>query len=113
MQAEKFRATQGPLRDRYQTDPKAAHPILKAKGTVDDATVTCKVEPGCGLAVAGTNDHAGDLAIRHPSRERFNTYVAFNRLSRQSNSEHSTAEVDCPPDHIPSGKAAPPPARSA
>ena len=46
MQAEKFRATQGPLKKRYRTDAKAALLTLKAKGTADNSTITCKVETG-------------------------------------------------------------------
>ncbi|HSB59063.1 MAG TPA: OsmC family peroxiredoxin, partial [Methyloceanibacter sp.] len=53
MDASKFRAAQEPLKERYRTDAKAALLTLKAKGTADDSTVTCKVETGRGLAVAG------------------------------------------------------------
>ncbi len=59
MQAEKFRTTQGPLKERYRTDAKAALLTLKAKGTADDLTVTCKVETGRGLR-----------GRRHPSEMR-------------------------------------------
>ena len=63
MQAEKFRATQGPLKERYRTDAKAALLTLKAKGTADHSTVTCKVETGRGLAVAGIHPKCGGSGL--------------------------------------------------
>jgi len=63
MQAEKFRTTQGPLKERYRTDAKAALLTLKAKGTADDSTVTCKVETGRGLAVAGIHPKCGGTGL--------------------------------------------------
>ena len=53
MEASKFRAAQETLKDRYRKDAKAALLTLKAKGTADDSTVTCQIETGRGLAVAG------------------------------------------------------------
>ena len=63
MQAEKFRAAQGPLKERYWADAKAALLTLKAKGTVDDSTVTCKVETGRGLALAGIHPKCGGSGL--------------------------------------------------
>ena len=62
MEASKFRAAQEPLKERYRTDTKAALLTLKAKGTADDSTVTCKVETGRGLAVAAFIRNAADRA---------------------------------------------------
>jgi hypothetical protein len=67
MQAEKFRATQGPLKERYRKDTKAALLTLKARDTADDSTVTCKVETGRGLAVAGIHPKCGGSGL-DPSR---------------------------------------------
>jgi uncharacterized OsmC-like protein len=63
MQAEKFWATQGPLKERYRTDAKAALLTLKAKGTADDSTITCKVETGRGLALAGIHPKCGGSGL--------------------------------------------------
>ncbi|MEP7031185.1 MAG: OsmC family protein [Pseudolabrys sp.] len=63
MDALKFRATQGPLKDRYQKDAKAALLTLKAKGKADDSTITCKVETGRGLAVAGIHPKCGGSGL--------------------------------------------------
>lgn len=63
MDAVLFRAAQGPIRDRYRTDAKAALLTLKAKGRADNSTVTCKVETGRGLAVAGIHPKAGGSGL--------------------------------------------------
>ena len=63
MQAEKFRTTQGPLRERYRSDAKSALLTLKAKGTTDDSTITCKVETGRGLAIAGIHPKCGGSGL--------------------------------------------------
>ncbi|HUL07735.1 MAG TPA: OsmC family protein [Candidatus Acidoferrum sp.] len=63
MEASKFRAAQEPLKERYRADAKAALLTLKAKGTDDDSTVTCKVETGRGLAVAGIHPKCGGSGL--------------------------------------------------
>ena len=59
MDATALRAMQAPLKDRYKSDPKAAYITLKAKGTLDDTNVACKVETGRALAVAGLHPATG------------------------------------------------------
>ena len=59
MEVSKFQATQAPLRERYSNDAAAAQLTLRASGTPDDNTVTCKVETGRGLALAGIHPKAG------------------------------------------------------
>ncbi|HXD45737.1 MAG TPA: OsmC family protein [Pseudolabrys sp.] len=59
MDIEAFRNGQGPIRDRYKADADAALLTLKARGTPDASTVTCKVETGRGLAVAGIHQKVG------------------------------------------------------
>jgi uncharacterized OsmC-like protein len=59
MDAAGLRALQAPIKERYRTDPKAALITLKAKGTLDDSNVTCKVETGRALAVAGLHPGTG------------------------------------------------------
>ena len=46
MDATALRAMQAPIKERYKGDPKAAFITLKAKGTLDDANIACKVETG-------------------------------------------------------------------
>src|SRR6185437_8255323 len=54
-----FRATQGPIKDRFRKDAAAAFLTLRATGEADASTVTCKVDTGRGLALAGIHPKAG------------------------------------------------------
>ena len=63
MDAVELRAMQAPIKDRYKTDPSAALITLKAKGTVDDAAVACKVETARALAVAGLHPATGGSGL--------------------------------------------------
>ncbi|MGH6642077.1 MAG: OsmC family protein [Bradyrhizobium sp.] len=59
MELAKFKATQEPIKALYGKDAKAAFLTLKATGSASDSTVTCKVETGNGLALAGIHPKAG------------------------------------------------------
>lgn len=59
MDAAELRAMQAPIKDRYKTDADAALITLKAKGTLDDQSIACKVETGRALAVAGLHPATG------------------------------------------------------
>ena len=59
MDATELRAMQAPIKERYKTDPGAALITLKAKGTLDDQNIACKVETGRALAVAGLHPATG------------------------------------------------------
>ena len=59
MDANELRALQAPIKDRYKTEPKAAYITLKARGTLDDTNIACKVETGRALAVAGLHPATG------------------------------------------------------
>ena len=63
MDAAELRAMQAPIKERYKTDPKAAVITLKAKGTLDDANIACKVETGRALAVAGLHPATGGSGL--------------------------------------------------
>ena len=63
MDASALRAMQAPLKDRYKSDPKAACITLKARGTLDDAHIACKVETGRALAVAGLHPAPGGSGL--------------------------------------------------
>jgi uncharacterized OsmC-like protein len=59
MDATALRAMQAPLKDRYKSDPKSASITLKARGTLDDALIACKVETSRALVVAGLHPATG------------------------------------------------------
>ncbi len=59
MDATQLRAMQAPIKDRYKADPGSAVITLKAKGTLDDQSIACKVETGRALAVAGLHPATG------------------------------------------------------
>jgi uncharacterized OsmC-like protein len=63
MDAAALRAMQAPLKDRYKSDPKAAFITLRAKGTLDDAHIACKVETGRAIAVAGLHPATGGSGV--------------------------------------------------
>ena len=63
MDATALRAMQAPLKERYKGDPKSAYITLKAKGTLDDAHIACKVETGRALAVAGLHPATGGSGL--------------------------------------------------
>ena len=58
MRAEELRAVQAPLKERYREDPDAAVVTLSASGTLGEG-VTCSVETGRALAVAGLHPATG------------------------------------------------------
>src|ERR1051326_718469 len=59
MDANELRAMQAPIKERYKSDAGAALITLKAKGTLDDQHIACKVETGRALAVAGLHPATG------------------------------------------------------
>jgi len=59
MDAAELRAMQAPIKDKYKTDAKAAFITLKARGTLDDSNIACKVETGRALAIAGLHPATG------------------------------------------------------
>ena len=63
MDANELRAMQAPIKDRYKSDPGAALITLKAKGSLDDQGIACKVETGRALAVAGLHPATGGSGL--------------------------------------------------
>jgi uncharacterized OsmC-like protein len=63
MDAAGLRALQAPIKERYKADPKAGFITLKAKGTLDDANIACKVETGRALVVAGLHPATGGSGL--------------------------------------------------
>jgi uncharacterized OsmC-like protein len=63
MDAAALRALQAPIKERYKTDADAAMITLKARGTLDDTHIACKVETGRALAVAGLHPATGGSGL--------------------------------------------------
>ena len=63
MDATQLRAMQAPIKDKYKSDAGAALITLKAKGTLDDHNIACKVETGRALAVAGLHPATGGSGL--------------------------------------------------
>jgi uncharacterized OsmC-like protein len=63
MDAAGLRALQAPIKERYKSDPKAAVITLKARGSLDDTSIACKVETGRALAVAGLHPGTGGSGL--------------------------------------------------
>jgi uncharacterized OsmC-like protein len=63
MDAASLRAMQAPIKERYKSTPEAALITLKAKGTLDDTAIACKVETGRALAVAGLHPATGGSGL--------------------------------------------------
>ena len=63
MDAAELRAMQAPVKARYKEDPKAGLVTLKAKGSLDEANIACKVETGRALAIAGLHPATGGSGL--------------------------------------------------
>jgi uncharacterized OsmC-like protein len=63
MDAASLRAMQAPLKERYKADAQSAVVTLRARGTLDDASIACKVETGRALAVAGLHPATGGSGL--------------------------------------------------
>ena len=63
MDSTQLRAMQAPIKERYKSDPKAACITLKARGSLDSDGLSCKVETGRALAVAGLHPATGGSGL--------------------------------------------------
>ena len=63
MDAAGLRAMQAPIKDKYKADPSSAVITLKARGTLDDTNIACKVETGRALAAAGLHPATGGSGL--------------------------------------------------
>ena len=63
MDAATLRALQSPIKEHYKSDASSAFITLKARGTLDDAHMACKVETGRALAVAGLHPATGGSGL--------------------------------------------------
>ncbi|HEX2650662.1 MAG TPA: OsmC family protein [Burkholderiales bacterium] len=58
MNSEELRAMQKPFKDKYRSEPEAAHITLHAQGRIGEG-LTCKVETGKALVAAGLHPATG------------------------------------------------------
>jgi len=63
MDAAELRAMQAPIKERYKSDPSAAVITLKAKGSIENEGIACKVETGRALATAGLHPATGGSGL--------------------------------------------------
>jgi uncharacterized OsmC-like protein len=61
--AATLRSRQAPIKERYKSDRQAAQITLRAKGTLDESRIACKVETGRALAVAGLHPATGGSGL--------------------------------------------------
>jgi uncharacterized OsmC-like protein len=59
MDADTLRGLQAPLKDAYRNEAGKAKITLKARGTLDDSKIACKVETGRAIAEAGLHPLTG------------------------------------------------------
>src|SRR3979490_2334316 len=63
MDANELRAMQAPIKERYKSNAGAALVTLKARGTLDDQNIACKVETGRAIAMAGLHPATGGSGL--------------------------------------------------
>ncbi|RWL41685.1 MAG: OsmC family peroxiredoxin [Mesorhizobium sp.] len=63
MDATALKAMQAPLKEAYRDDAAKALVTLRARGTLDDQSIACKVETGRALAVAGLHPATGGSGL--------------------------------------------------
>jgi uncharacterized OsmC-like protein len=59
MDSAELRAMQQPLKDAYREHPEQAVVTLRARGRLEDQAISCSVETGQALAVAGLHPASG------------------------------------------------------
>jgi uncharacterized OsmC-like protein len=59
MNSAELRAIQAPLKARYREHPEEATVTLRARATLDDTAVACKVETGRAMVEAGLHSATG------------------------------------------------------
>lgn len=63
MDSNELKLMQAPLKARYKDDAQAAIVTLKAKGTLDDQSIACKVETGRAIEMAGLHPATGGSGL--------------------------------------------------
>src|SRR5688500_5372799 len=63
MDAAELKSVQGPLKEAYRDDAASVVITLRAKGSIDDQAIACKVETGRAIAVAGLHPATGGSGL--------------------------------------------------
>ncbi|TPN14887.1 OsmC family protein [Mesorhizobium sp. B2-1-3] len=63
MDATALKAMQAPLKETYRDDASRALITLRARGSLDDQSIACKVETGRALAIAGLHPATGGSGL--------------------------------------------------
>ena len=63
MDAAMLKNLQAPLKEAYRETPEKALITLRAKGSIDDQSIACKVETGRALAIAGLHPATGGSGL--------------------------------------------------
>jgi uncharacterized OsmC-like protein len=63
MDAAELKKVQGALKQAYREDAESAVITLRAKGSIDDQKIACKVETGRAIAVAGLHPATGGSGL--------------------------------------------------
>ena len=59
MDAQRLRALQAPLKERFRKEPEAAWVTLTATGRLDGAGIVCRVDSGRAVVAAGLHPASG------------------------------------------------------
>src|ERR1700710_2685443 len=95
MDAAELRAMQAPIKERYKSDPSAAVITLKAKGSIDNEGLTCKVETGRAIAMAGLHPATGGSGLELCSGDmRLGALVACAGVTLKS----GATAIEIPPN---------------
>ena len=63
MDQQTLRSLQAPLKEAYREDAEAAFVTLRARGSLDDTSISCKVETGRAIATAGLHPATGGSGL--------------------------------------------------
>ncbi|TKB43298.1 MAG: OsmC family peroxiredoxin, partial [Mesorhizobium sp.] len=63
MDAIALKAMQAPLKEAYRDDASRALITLRAKGSIADQSIACKVETGRAIAIAGLHPATGGTGL--------------------------------------------------
>ena len=63
MDGKELKELQAPLKARYRETPRDARITLRAKGSIDDSAIVCKVDTGRALAIAGLHPATGGTGL--------------------------------------------------
>lgn len=63
MDAATLKAMQAPIKETYRDDAGKALVTLRARGSIDDQSIACKVETGRAIAIAGLHPATGGSGL--------------------------------------------------